>query len=43
MHLVDLQALHVSAVHVSEHVALLEHVAALRSATLAHSRNLQTA
>jgi hypothetical protein len=41
--LVDLQALHVSTVNVREHVALLEHIAALRSPPIAHSRNLETA
>jgi hypothetical protein len=41
MHLVDLQALHISAVHVSEHVALLEHVAALGCAAVAHACDLK--
>jgi hypothetical protein len=42
-YLVNLETLNVSAVHMSEHVALLEHVAALRCPAITHSRDLQSA
>jgi hypothetical protein len=39
----NLEPLHVGAIHVGEYVSLLEHVAALRRPAVAHSGNFQAA